>query len=40
MLTDSIARWIIDHIKEIKVELSIAEYSKLSTVKENHMMAP
>ena len=35
-LTDSIAHWVIDYVKEHKVGLLIVDYPKLSMVEENH----
>jgi len=35
-LTDSIAHWVIDHVKENKVELLVVGYPKLSMIEENH----
>ena len=35
-LTDSIAHWVIDYVKEHKVDLLIVDYPKLSLIEENH----
>ena len=35
-LTDSIAHWVIDYVKEHKVDLLVVDYPKLSLVEENH----
>ena len=35
-LTDSIAHWVIDYVKEHKVELLIVDYPKLSMIEANH----
>lgn len=35
-LTDSVAKWIIDFVKENKVDLLIVDYPKLSLVEANH----
>lgn len=35
-LTDSIAHWIIDHVKENKVNLLVVGYPKPSKIEENH----
>ncbi len=35
-LTDSIAHWVIDYVKEHKVDLLVVDYPKLSMVEANH----
>jgi len=35
-LTDSIAHWVIDYVKEHKVDLLVVDYPKLSLVEANH----
>ena len=35
-LTDSIAHWVIDYVKEHKTELLIVDYPKISLVEGNH----
>ena len=35
-LTDSIANWVIDYVKEHKVDLLVVDYPKLSMVEANH----
>ena len=35
-LTDSIAHWVIDYVKEHKVDLLVVDSSKLSMVEANH----
>ena len=35
-LTDSIAHWVIDYVKEHKVDLLVVDYPKLSLVEGNH----
>ena len=35
-LTDSIAHWVIDYVKEHKIDLLIVDYPKLSMVEANH----
>jgi len=35
-ITDSIAHWIIDYVKEHKVDLLVVDYPKLSMVEVNH----
>ena len=35
-LTDSIAHWVIDYVKEHKVDLIVVDYPKLSMVEANH----
>ena len=35
-ITDSIAHWIIDYVKEHKVDLLVVDYPKLSMVEANH----
>jgi len=35
-LTDSIAYWVIDYVKEHKVDLLVVDYPKLSMVEANH----
>ncbi len=35
-LTDSIAHWVIDYVKENKNDLLIVDYPKISLVEENH----
>ena len=35
-LTDSIAHWVIDYVKEHKPDLLIVDYPKLSLIEENH----
>ena len=35
-LTDSIAHWVIDYVKEHKIDLLIVDYPQLSMVEENH----
>ncbi len=35
-LTDSIAHWVIDYVKEHEVELLVVDYPKLSMVEANH----
>ena len=35
-LTDSIAHWVIDYVKEHKVELLVVDYPKLSIIEANH----
>ncbi len=34
--TDSIANWVIDYVKEHKVDLLVVDYPKLSLVEANH----
>ncbi len=36
VLTDSIGHWVIDYVKEHKVDLLIVDYPKLSMVEANH----
>jgi nucleotide-binding universal stress UspA family protein len=38
-LTDSIAHWVIDYVKEHKVDLLIVDYPKLSMVEDTHFDA-
>ena len=35
-ITDSIAHWVIDYVKEHKVDLLVVDYPKLSMVEANH----
>lgn len=35
-LTDSIAHWVIDYVKENKIDLLIVDYPKLSMIEANH----
>ena len=35
-LTDSIAHWVIDYVKEHNVDLLIVDYPKISLIEENH----
>ena len=35
-LTDSIAHWVIDYVKEHKVDLLVVDYPKLSLIEANH----
>lgn len=35
-LTDSIAHWVMDYVKENKIDLLIVDYPKLSMVEANH----
>ena len=35
-LTDSIAHWIIDYVKEHKIDLLVVDYPKLSMIEANH----
>ena len=35
-LTDSVAHWVIDYVKEHKVDLLVVDYPKLSLIEENH----
>jgi len=35
-ITDSIANWVIDYVKEHKVDLLVVDYPKLSMVEANH----
>lgn len=35
-LTDLIAHWVIDYVKEHKIDLLIVDYPKLSMVEANH----
>ena len=35
-ITDSIANWVIDYVKEHKVDLLVVDYPKLSMVETNH----
>ena len=35
-ITDSIAQWVIDYVKEHKVDLLVVDYPKLSMVEANH----
>ena len=35
-LTDSIAHWVVDYVKEHKNDLLIVDYPKISLVEENH----
>ena len=35
-LTDSIAHWVIDYVKEHNVDLLIVDYPKLSLIESNH----
>ena len=35
-LTDSIAHWVIDYVKENKVDLLVVDYPKLSLIEANH----
>lgn len=35
-LTDSIVHWVIDYVKEHKVDLLIVDYPKLSLIEANH----
>ena len=35
-LTDSIAHWVIDYVKEHKIDLLVVDYPKLSMVEANH----
>ena len=36
VLTDSIAHWFIDYVKEHKVDLLVVDYPKLSMIEANH----
>ena len=35
-LTDSVAHWIIDYVKEHKIDLLVVDYPKLSIIEANH----
>ena len=35
-LTDSIAHWVIDYVKENKTDLLIVDYPKISQIEDNH----
>ena len=35
-LTDSIAHWVIDYVKEHKIGLLVVDYPKLSMIEANH----
>jgi len=35
-LTDSVAHWIIDYVKENKIDLLVVDYPKLSLIEANH----
>jgi len=35
-LTDSIAHWVIDYVKEHEIDLLIVDYPKISLIEENH----
>ena len=35
-LTDSIAHWVVDYVKENKTDLLIVDYPKISLIEDNH----
>lgn len=38
-LTDSIAHWVVDYVKENKTDLLIVDYPKVSLIEDNHFLS-